>query len=140
MATAKTLRVHEHAFIGGPRAHRSGKGWPEGMGPDLVHSHEGGDLPHSHPDTGPASFTLGKPQMTARPNGDQLPYIKTDPKDLVFDVFVMDSALVPDGHGQLRPIRPDDEIGLPLQASLVERKFGMTARVHDLRTRKASGR
>jgi hypothetical protein len=134
------LRIHEHHITSGPRSHRTGN-WPPGKGSEIVHSHEGGDVPHSHPETGPASFLLTKPKFTARATGEQFPYVKTPESELFFDVFVLDSAKVNDHtptkkkpFGALRPIRPEDEIGLPLQASIIERKFGMHARIHDLRT------
>lgn len=107
------------------------------MGSGFAHSHEGGDVPHEHPDTGPASFGRME-KFTARPNGEQVPLVKTEPQ--TFDVFVLDSALVYDGHGNLRPISPDDDIGTSLQADHMERTFGMRAVVHDLRTRALSSK
>lgn len=134
--SAARLEVHEHRFIRGPRSLRTGN-WPAHLSGTLVHSHEGGDVPHEHPDTGPACFALGRKKHTARANGEQFPLIKTEPQ--TFDVFVLDSALVSE-NGKLRPITPDDEIGTNFQADIIERKFGMRANVVDLRTRRAAHR
>jgi hypothetical protein len=96
------LAVHEHRFIRGPRSNRTGN-WPAHLSGTLRHSHEGGDAPHEHPDTGPASFTLGKQKLTARPNGEQFTLVSREPE--FFDVFVLDSALVNGEDGNLRQIR-----------------------------------
>lgn len=125
----KTLRVHDHAFVSGPRSRFSG---PRG---EIVHSHEGGDVAHTHPDTGPCHLAGTKPKFTARPNGEQLPYVKTDPASLVFDLYILDSARK---MGDLS-VGSAGNYGDPFLMPAAERMksaFGMTARVHDLRTRK----
>jgi hypothetical protein len=102
-AAAKAARyeVHEHSFTRGPRAQLSG------ARSHLVHSHAGGDVPHEHADTGPASFTIDKDQwlrrtglhgggrkkFTATPSGEQLPVVAIDPADLEFDVIYCTSAM-----------------------------------------------
>ena len=55
---ADKLEVHEHCFIHGPRAN----GWAY----KFEHSHEGGEVPHTHPDTGPSSYTIDKDEWFAR--------------------------------------------------------------------------
>lgn len=132
----KRLEVHEHAFTSGR--------WDK-----ISHSHEGGDAPHEHPDTGPASYTIdkdewarktglrggGRKKYTAKASGEQFPLVPRGPQ--FFDVFVLDSALVAGNDGKLRPIRPSDEIlgGGPV-AERMQQACGLTARVHDLRTRR----
>lgn len=90
---AGKLEVHEHCFTSGPRSkHYVYK---------FEHSHEGGNIPHSHPDTGPSSFTIdkdewlratglrggGRKKFTVKPNGEQFPYVEREP--MTFDVIVV---------------------------------------------------
>lgn len=96
-APAKGYEVHEHCFISGPRSHWAGS--PRGK---LVHSHAGGDVYHTHPDTGPASFTIDKDEwfaatglrggsrkkFTKAPTGEQLPYIERQPGEGEFEIHV----------------------------------------------------
>ena len=77
----RRLEVHEHSFIFGPRSTLAGS--------RLVHSLEGGDVQHKHPDTGMASSTIdkdewmqrtglkggGRKKFTASPSGEQHPLI-----------------------------------------------------------------
>jgi hypothetical protein len=116
------------------------------MGSNFAHSHEGGDVPHSHPDTGPASYTIdkdawaratglrggGRKRFTARPNGEQFPLVPQEPQS--FDVFILDSALIAGVDGKLRPITPSDEISGGMVAERMQLQFAMTARVHDMRS------
>jgi len=92
----KRLEVHEHSWVSGPDACYAGL--PRGR---IVHSHEGGDRPHCHPDTGPASYTIdrddwlratgmvggGKKQFTARPLGPQLPLHPVESEKQSFEVI-----------------------------------------------------
>lgn len=149
---AAKLEVHEHWITRGPRSHRTGN-WPAGQGSAFFHSHEGGNVPHEHPDAGPASFTIdkdewarktglkggGRKKFTARPSGEQFPLVASEP--VTFEVFVTDSALVQGEDGNLRPITPEDDIsgGGNISESL-RQKFGMRANVVDLRTRRAAHR
>ncbi len=94
--------VHEHFFIGGPRSRWAGQ--PQGK---LVHSHEGGDRPHQHPDTGPASYTIdkeewlrttglfggGRKTFTKAPTGEQLPLAELEDWQKSFEVIVGDPAM-----------------------------------------------
>jgi hypothetical protein len=83
------LEVHEHCFIRGNRARYAGTDASH-----LVHSHEGGDVPHTHADTGPASYTIdkdewlratglvgggGRKKFTDEPTGEQFPAIPHTP-------------------------------------------------------------
>lgn len=88
VAAKRVLEVHRHVFISGPRA-----------GQTIVHSHEGGHSDpsgagaHTHPDTGPARFTIdadewaratglkggGKKKFTKRATGEQLPIRASGP-------------------------------------------------------------
>lgn len=92
---AAKLEVHEHCFIRGPRANKS---WAY----NLRHSHEGGDQPHQHADTGPASYTIdkdewfratglrggGRKKFTAKPSGDQFPLAALEKWQTEFEVVV----------------------------------------------------
>lgn len=94
------LEVHEHCIISGPRAHRTGN-WPAGMGYKFAHSHEGGNVPHEHPNTGPASYTIdkdewlratglrggGRKKFTVKPNGEQFPYVEREP--MTFEIIIV---------------------------------------------------
>lgn len=76
--------VHEHSYTSGPNAggrYRDGQ-WSSGK---FAHSHEGGDVPHSHPHTGPAYF--GRRKLTKRPYGPQLEYIAHTPEQNTFRVI-----------------------------------------------------
>src|SRR6185369_12939685 len=89
----RKLEVHEHCFIAGPRSRAASH---------LVHSHDGGDVPHTHPDTGPASYTIdkdewaratglrggGRKKFTTTPTGEQLPFVARTPEEQQFEVIV----------------------------------------------------
>jgi len=58
------LEVHEHCFTSGPRAN----GWDY----KFSHSHASGSVPHKHPNTGPACYTIDKDEcrkITGRHGG-----------------------------------------------------------------------
>lgn len=89
---ATPLEVHEHWIIGGPRAAR---------GERITHSHEGGDIPHQHPDTGPAAYTIDKEEwfratggvaggsrktFTKTPEGEQLPRVELEDWQKTFEI------------------------------------------------------
>lgn len=94
-APAKSYEQHEHVFIRGPRAGSAYRN-------KIVHSHEGGDVPHAHPDTGPGSYVIdkdewyratgmrggGRKTFTKQPEGEQLPYILRTPEENSFEVHV----------------------------------------------------
>lgn len=95
--------VHEHCFVSGPRA----KVAPV----SFTHSHEGGDRPHRHPDTGSATYTIdkdewrrqtgmvggGRKKFTKRPTGEQLPLVTLTPEETHFEVIGFDPPNVPTG-------------------------------------------
>jgi hypothetical protein len=113
----KNLEVHRHSFISGPRAYWA---FPH-PSREVVHSHEGGDTPHEHPDTGPACYTIdkddwfrttglrggGRKKFTARPSGEQLPLIPREP--MTFDVIFHEPSAPPEyaaeGPGLALPAR-----------------------------------
>lgn len=89
---SKGYEVHEHSYTSGPNAGRSKK---------LIHSHERGEIPHTHRDTGPACYTIDKDewfQMTGgveggsrkefsdAPTGDQLPFEELSAEDNSFEI------------------------------------------------------
>lgn len=80
--------THEHSYTSGPEARRARKPGE----PHLVHSHEGGDVPHSHPETGPGRY--GRNRLTRKPAGPQLPYVERERR--TFHVFFLDEYT--DGH------------------------------------------
>lgn len=88
----KMLEVHEHSIISGPRAHHTQK---------IVHSHEDGEIPHQHPDTGPATYTIdkrdwfeasggvdggGEKEFTTAPQGEQLPRVELEDWQKGFEI------------------------------------------------------
>jgi hypothetical protein len=88
----KRLEVHEHSIISGPRAHCAAK---------IVHSHEDGEIPHQHPHTGPATYTIDKDdwsrasgglvggsrkRFTAVPEGEQLPRVELEEWQKSFEI------------------------------------------------------
>lgn len=92
-----SLEVHEHVFIRGPRARFAGTDDNR-----IRHSHEGGDVPHQHPETGPASYTIDKDQwfaatglnggsrkeFTKKPAGEQLPIVELADWQKSFNVYI----------------------------------------------------
>lgn len=109
------LEVHEHWYPKGPCGRR------------LIHSHEGGSVPHQHPDTGPGSYTIdkdeweratglkggGKKKFTAKPSGEQAPIVELEDWQKSF-VVVVGSPVSSSGEGP--------GIALPLRMAL---QFGM---------------
>lgn len=85
------FEVHSHSFISGPRSSR---------GQGIVHSHAGGELPHKHPETGPASYTIdkrdwlrmtgleggGEKEFTPKPDGEQLPIVELEEWQKSFEI------------------------------------------------------
>lgn len=88
------FEVHEHCYVSGPRAN--------GAYYKFSHSHEGGDQPHQHPNTGPASYTIDKDEwfratglrggglkkFTTRPTGEQLPWQELEAWQKTFEVVI----------------------------------------------------
>lgn len=113
----RTFRLHKHMWIEGPNARRAGSH-------EFEHSHEGGDVPHTHANTGP-SYSRGH-RRSRKPKGPQLDGYRATPRDeLIFDVVITRSA-------QLRSV-PDhvaaaDSVGGMVGARL-ESEFGLIPRV-----------
>lgn len=133
----KHLEVHEHCFVSGQRARQT---WNY----KFSHSHEGGNVPHQHPDTGPAAYTIdkdewarttglvggGRKRYTTRPTGEQLPRVELEESQRTFDVFIVGDPPEPrEVNGRLIQ-ETGPGIALPTR---IASTFGMTARVHDLR-------
>jgi hypothetical protein len=109
------LEEHEHCFIRGRSQYA---GTARGR---LVHSHTGGDRPHKHPDTGPASYTIdadewarstglrggGRKKFTQTPTGDQFPIVELEEWQRSFDIVVLASPehLGGQGPGLALPLR-----------------------------------
>ncbi|HJQ55975.1 MAG TPA: hypothetical protein VJ890_03660 [Vineibacter sp.] len=137
-ASAAAYEVHEHVFIDGPRSRYAGR--PESM---VVHSHPGGNVPHAHPQTGPACYTIdkdewsrvtglkggGRKRFTKTVTGEQLPLAALESWQTQFDVVVCDP--LPARHfGQDAATGPGE--ALPARMAM---GFGMKFRVIDGRRR-----
>ncbi len=91
-----TLEVHCHHYLSGASS--------------VEHAHEGGDVPHKHPDTGPATYTIDKDEWHAvtgldgggrkkfahKPTGPQLPTVELEDWQRTFRVVFVDEYT--DGH------------------------------------------
>lgn len=89
--------VHRHSFASGPNACR---------GLHVEHSHPGGDVPHAHPDMGPATYTIdrdrwreatglvggGRKKFTRKPSGPQFECMDLTPAQSTFEIIVTPSA------------------------------------------------
>lgn len=100
-----SFEVHTHHFISGPRAN-GGCYSPTGtwMLSKFSHSHEGGDKPHQHPQTGPAAYTIdkddwfrstglrggGRKKFTVKPSGEQMPIRELEDWQKSFEIIVCD--------------------------------------------------
>ncbi len=105
-APAVKLEVHEHCFVRGPRA--------SGPAYKFEHSHEGGSTPHTHPDTGPASYTIdreewlratgmrggGRKRFSARPTGEQFVAVPRTDEESYFEIIVGDPPAPPEFTGE----------------------------------------
>lgn len=123
-AASQRFEVHEHAHLR--------------RNANFFHSHEGGDQPHQHADTGPACYTIdedewfratgcpggSRKKFTTKPDGVQLPIVELEEWQKSFEVIVFDPPPehVGVGPGELPVLR-------------MIKAFGMTARVIDGRTR-----
>ncbi len=91
-----TLEVHSHHYLSSTSS--------------FEHSHEGGGVPHKHPDTGPATFVIdkdewhaatgldggGRKKFTHKPTGPQLPIAELEDWQRTFRVVFVDEYT--DGH------------------------------------------
>jgi hypothetical protein len=140
MKAAKRLEVHAHSIIRGKRAN-GGCYSPRGvwLTSTFSHSHEGGDRPHQHTTTGPASYTIdmdqwfkatglrggGRKTFTVKPSGEQFAIRALAPWQTRFELIVGDPL---PGKGQPGYIGEGPGIALPLRMVL---GFGMTCIVKD---------
>jgi hypothetical protein len=124
------LEVHEHRYVSGRYA--NGGAYERG---GITHSHQDGAIPHEHPDTGPASYTIDKDQwfkatglkgggrkkFTKKPEGPQLERVELEDCQKSFDiVFVGDGGKSVAGSGT------GPGISLPARMIL---EFRMTPRI-----------
>jgi hypothetical protein len=136
-ATSAGFEVHRHIFVSGPRANGMFIQARQETTSTFHHSHEGGSLPHAHPDTGPASFTIdkdewcrktglrggGRKTYTVAPTGEQFPIEELEDWQKTFVVEV--------GNPTPRAWGTGPGVALPLRMVL---QFGMTCTVKDGRT------
>lgn len=95
-APLRTLEVHEHSYVRGPRPAK------------VAHSHADGNGPHLHADVGPATFTIdkdewyaltgckggGRKTFSATPSGPQLEWLP--PERTTFTVVFCDFGHSPE--------------------------------------------
>lgn len=107
------LEVHEHVFITGRRSNGVFVRATQKTTSQFSHSHEGGDVPHQHPDTGPACYTIdkdawlaatglrggGRKNFTKAPTGEQLDLVELEERQRSFDVIVGDPPPGFEGEG-----------------------------------------
>jgi hypothetical protein len=96
------FEVHEHVFVSGPRSHGMFIRATQKTTSHFSHSHEGGNIPHTHPNTGPGCYTIdkdewlqatglrggGRKKFTKEPSGEQMPMIERTPEENTFEVIV----------------------------------------------------
>lgn len=121
------LEVHEHVFVSGPRSNGLFIQKTQKTTSHFSHSHEGGDVPHQHPDTGPAAYTIdkdewlratglrggGRKKFTAKPSGEQFPIVELEDWQKSFEIVVhepgpspiQDPRLPPEGPGIAPAVR-----------------------------------
>lgn len=121
------LEVHEHSFIRGARSHWAGTAHGR-----LAHSHEGGAVPHQHPETGPACYTIdkdewfretglrggGRKKFTETPTGEQFPIVDLEDWQKSFEIIIG-----PPAKGQQFGDLAGPGVALPLR---LIKSFGMT--------------
>lgn len=72
----QTYQVHEHCVL---NSHRSPT-------PKIVHAHDGGEMPHQHPNCGPAFYGYRAPKFSAKPKGEQLPWVDLEDWQRSFEI------------------------------------------------------
>lgn len=135
------MMVHSHCYVSGKLAHgcyRNGE-WFTGT---FTHTHEGGDVPHTHPQTGPSFFGhRGVRKYAKKIQGEQ--FSETIPlteEENTFELIVTDSAIlsVPVPFGEkvpgLVPIgnTPIEALGFPAAERMIN-GFGMKCIIRDER-------
>jgi len=133
------LEVHSHCFVSTRRAFgcygKDGK-WDTGT---FSHSHAGGNVPHEHPHTGPAFYTIdkddwyrstglrggGRKKFTAKPSGEQFPIVALEPWQTTFELII---GTPTPRKGEPGYAGEGPGIALPLR---LIKSFGMTCIVKD---------
>jgi hypothetical protein len=132
--STKGLEVHQHIFITGKRANGLFNPATQKTTAHFSHSHEGGDIPHTHPHTGPASYTIdkdewfrstglrggGRKKFTPKPAGEQMLFTERTVEENSFEIIVGPPPKDQQGEGP--------GMALPMRMIL---GFGMT--VSDIR-------
>jgi len=80
--TTTRYQVHVHSVLNSRRS----------PVPKTVHSHEGGDQPHQHPNCGPAFYGYPRqtPKFSAKPKGEQRPWQDLEDWQKSFEIHVCD--------------------------------------------------
>lgn len=126
------LEVHEHVFITGPRSNGMFDRATQKTSSHFSHSHEGGDVPHQHADTGPACYVIdkdawlaatglrggGRKKFTKAPTGEQFDRVELADWQRSFEVIV--GAPPPGFEGEGAGVAP---------AARMVLAFGMKANV-----------
>jgi hypothetical protein len=126
--SGKRLEVHEHSYVSGRYANGGGYSKDGRWITKVVHSHEGGDQPHQHEHTGPASYTIdkdewlkatglrggGRKKFTAKPSGEQMPVVELEDWQKSFEVVICapPKVYVGEGPGIALPMRLVKTFGL----------------------------
>ncbi len=98
----KTLEVHRHTFVSGPRSHGMFIQTTQETTSTFHHSHVDGHRGHRHPDTGPACFDIdkdewfrttglkggGRKTFTAKPSGEQFALVALTEQESTFKLIV----------------------------------------------------
>lgn len=128
------LEVHTHSYVSGPNANKS---WLS----KVEHSHEGADIPHTHPDTGPGAYTIdkdewaartglkggGRKKFTAKPTGPQLDYIERPAHENTFRVIFMDEYTDAHASADISRERWEGERADFIEAMETDQRGGYTA-------------
>jgi hypothetical protein len=76
------FQVHEHTVL---NSHFS-------PAPRVVHSHEGGEQPHQHPNCGPAFYGYRVAKFSAKPKGEALPWVDLEGWQRSFEIHYMGAS------------------------------------------------
>ncbi len=80
-AVSRPFQMHEHCVLNSR--------WSPT--PRIVHSHEGGERPHQHPDCGPAFYghLRQRDTFSAKPKGEQRPWLDLEDWQTSFEIHVV---------------------------------------------------
>lgn len=115
MKAPARFEVHEHTLLNSRMS----------PAPKVRHSHEGGDKPHQHPDTGPAAYGRSKPPFTVHAIGQQLPWVELEEWQKSFEIIVCDPSPSKGQEGYI------GEGPGPLPAMLMVNTFRMNFTIRD---------